>query len=133
MGGQSELARAIGAKQQYVWRWLSRGRVPAEHCPAIERETRARGEPVTCEELRPDVDWSVLRSQAAVVVAAAMPAVSASTPTPEGADEGPAADAVVGLTSPVCAAAGAAVASAGEGDGAPVQGGDFAGMGREAA
>lgn len=61
MGGQSELARAIGAKQQHVWNWLNRGRVPAEHCPAIERETRARGSPVTCEELRPDVDWSVLR------------------------------------------------------------------------
>ena len=38
--------------------WQKRGRVPAEHCPAIERAT---GGKVRCEDLRPDVDWSVLR------------------------------------------------------------------------
>ncbi len=36
--------------------WKKRGNVPAEHCPAIERATGVR-----CEELRPDVAWSVLR------------------------------------------------------------------------
>ena len=49
-----------------VWPWFGQGRrVPAEHCPAIERATRARGKPVTCERLRHDVDWAVLRLQAA--------------------------------------------------------------------
>jgi DNA-binding transcriptional regulator YdaS (Cro superfamily) len=63
-GGQSALAAAIGVKQQLVWSWLHRGggRVPAEHCPAIERATNGA---VRCEELRPDVDWAVLRGSPA--------------------------------------------------------------------
>lgn len=49
--------------------WKSRGNVPAEHCPAIERAT---GGKVRCEELRPDVAWEVLRLQ-----------VDEATPAPE--------------------------------------------------
>lgn len=60
--GQAALASAIGVKQQHVWNWLKRGdgRVPAEHCPAIERAT---GGKIRCEDLRPDVAWEVLRGQ----------------------------------------------------------------------
>lgn len=48
-----------------VWAYFHTDRrFPAEHCPAIERATRERGEPVLCEELRPDVAWDVLRQQA---------------------------------------------------------------------
>lgn len=61
-GGQAALASAIGQKQQHVWNWLTRGRVPAEHCPAIERATNGQ---VRCEDLRPDVAWQVLRDQSA--------------------------------------------------------------------
>lgn len=43
---------------------MARQNVPAEHCPAIERETRRRGQVVSCEELRPDVPWCVLRENA---------------------------------------------------------------------
>lgn len=57
-GGQTALASAIGVSQSHVWNWLSRARVPAEHCPAIERATRRA---VRCEELRPDIDWGYLR------------------------------------------------------------------------
>ncbi len=39
--------------------WKKRGRVPAEHCPAIERAT---GGAVRCEDLRPDIEWGVLRA-----------------------------------------------------------------------
>lgn len=46
--------------------WRKRGRVPAEHCPAIERAT---GGAVRCEDLRPDVDWAVLRGAPAVEAA----------------------------------------------------------------
>lgn len=55
-GGQSALARGCGVVQQVVWNWLNRsaGRVPPEHCPAIERATAGR---VTADELRPDVIW----------------------------------------------------------------------------
>lgn len=61
--GASALASAIGASAQRLSNWKARG-VPAEMCPLIERETRKRGQPVLCEELRPDVDWGVLRLQA---------------------------------------------------------------------
>lgn len=71
-GSQTALAKSIGVVQQQIWNWMNRagGRVPAEHCPVIEAVTREiaaeRGDPaliVTCEELRPDVAWSVLRQQ----------------------------------------------------------------------
>lgn len=59
-GRQSSLARSIGADAQLVWQW-ARGvrQVPADRCPAIERAT---GGEVRCEDLRPDVEWSVLRA-----------------------------------------------------------------------
>lgn len=72
LGGVVKLASALGIGQPVVSNWRARGNVPAEHCPAIERETRRiaaeRGDPsliVTCEQLRPDVAWEVLRLQAA--------------------------------------------------------------------
>ena len=40
-----------------VYQW-TRSRVPAEYCPDIEALTGVR-----CEELRPDVNWSVLREK----------------------------------------------------------------------
>lgn len=45
-----------------VSQWKDEGRrIPAEHCPLIERATNGA---VRCEELRPDVAWDVLRMQA---------------------------------------------------------------------
>lgn len=55
-GGVTALASRIGVAASAPSMWKARGRVPAEHCPAIERETGVR-----CEELRPDMDWAVLR------------------------------------------------------------------------
>ncbi len=61
-GGQAALARLIGRgiKQPHVWNWLNSPNPdempPAEYCPAIEKTTG-----VKCEELRPDIEWSVLR------------------------------------------------------------------------
>ena len=43
-----------------VWNWIYRDkRFPAEVCPSIEAVTG-----VKCEQLRPDVEWSVLRKRA---------------------------------------------------------------------
>lgn len=56
-GSSRELARRIGVSQSAPGNWIMRGRVPAEHCPAIERETGVR-----CELIRPDVPWGVLRT-----------------------------------------------------------------------
>jgi DNA-binding transcriptional regulator YdaS (Cro superfamily) len=58
-GGVSALAISIGVAASAPSMWKSRARVPAEHCPAIERETGVR-----CEDLRPDVNWAVLRAPA---------------------------------------------------------------------
>lgn len=55
-GSQSALAKKIGLVPQVVNNWLARGNVPAEYCPNIEQATGVR-----CEDLRPDVNWSVLR------------------------------------------------------------------------
>lgn len=63
LGGQAALATALGYDdRRHVWPWFNTDRkIPAEHCPKVERATRAKGDPVTCEELRPDVAWEVLR------------------------------------------------------------------------
>lgn len=53
-GGQSRLARRIGARQQEVWNWLNGRQVPEHRCPSIERAVQAQ---VTCEDLRPDIRW----------------------------------------------------------------------------
>lgn len=69
-GGQAGVAALLGyPDRRHVWPWFSSDRpFPPEHCLILERETRRiaaeRGEPsliVTCEELRPDVAWGVLR------------------------------------------------------------------------
>ena len=57
---QSDLARNLGISPVLVNQWSNEVRqVPAERCPDIEAAT---GGAVTCEELRPDVNWAVVRS-----------------------------------------------------------------------
>ena len=58
-GSQIGLANNLRVSPQMVNNWIRRGNVPAEHCPDIERATAGQ---VRCEDLRPDVDWSVLRN-----------------------------------------------------------------------
>lgn len=61
-GSGTALASAINKSPQFVSQMVQGGRpVPAELCPVIERATKGA---VRCEELRPDVAWSVLREQA---------------------------------------------------------------------
>jgi DNA-binding transcriptional regulator YdaS (Cro superfamily) len=59
LGSQVALANALGVTKAAVGQWKDPGRrVPAEHCPVIEQLTAGA---VRCEELRPDVQWGVLR------------------------------------------------------------------------
>lgn len=59
LGGPSETARQLGVTPQAVCFWRDGKRqLAAEYCPAIERATKGA---VTCEELRPEVDWAYLR------------------------------------------------------------------------
>ena len=61
-GSMSNLARRLGVTKGAVFQWSMPGRrVPAEHCPCIEMLTNGA---VMCEELRPDMEWGVLRSKA---------------------------------------------------------------------
>lgn len=58
IGSKSAVARYFGILPYAVSKWQHSG-VPAERCPDIEKLTKGK---VTCEELRPDVNWSVLRN-----------------------------------------------------------------------
>jgi DNA-binding transcriptional regulator YdaS (Cro superfamily) len=59
MGGVAETVRKLGlGGHATVYQW-TKNRVPAERCPQIEAAT---GGVVRCEDLRPDVQWSVLRN-----------------------------------------------------------------------
>lgn len=60
LGGSIQAARRLGIdRYQTVQSW-TRNRIPAEHCPAIERELAGA---MRCEEMRPDIPWEVLRLQ----------------------------------------------------------------------
>lgn len=60
-GARSWLAREINVSPVLVSQWATGVRqVPAEHCPSIERATSGL---VSCEDMRPDVDWAYLRKQ----------------------------------------------------------------------
>lgn len=59
IGGPAKLAAILGVTVQAVCFWRDgKRRIPAEHCPTIERSTAGK---VRCEDLRPDVDWAYLR------------------------------------------------------------------------
>jgi len=63
VGSATELARFLGVTKAAVSQWRLEGRrVPAEHCPSIERLTHGI---VRCESLRPDVDWAAVRMKRA--------------------------------------------------------------------
>lgn len=57
--GAIALGRDMGISPSLISQWANGIRpVPTERCPEIEKATSGL---VTCEELRPDVDWAYLR------------------------------------------------------------------------
>lgn len=54
-GGPAVVARICDVRSQAVSQWISQDRVPPDRCEAIEAAT---GGAVTCEQLRPDLDWT---------------------------------------------------------------------------
>ncbi|MCU1787490.1 helix-turn-helix domain-containing protein [Pectobacterium polaris] len=55
-GSQKKLADILGVSQPTVWRWLHGKKKPSiDSVKTIEKVTAGT---VTCEELRPDVDWA---------------------------------------------------------------------------
>ena len=66
-GAAIRLCEAVGAFTSDMSDWTSgKRRVPAERCPQIEAATNGL---VRCEDLRPDVQWSVLRDSKSVEAA----------------------------------------------------------------
>ena len=62
VGGTKALADALSVQPPTVSEWVTGRRpVPPLRCPAIQRATKGK---VTCEDLRPDVDWAYLRNSA---------------------------------------------------------------------
>ena len=75
-GSQKRLATAIGVTEGCIWQWRQQRPVPLERCIQIEAATRRAAAErndaslvVTCEELRPDVQWKVLREHPPKAVA----------------------------------------------------------------
>lgn len=52
VGSQRALAHLIGARQQYISRWLKTKKIPAEFVLPIEKAVNAQ---ITRHELRPDL------------------------------------------------------------------------------
>lgn len=62
-GSAASLARGLDVAPQMITQWKDGSRpIPAERALEIERAT---GGAVTCEELRPDIDWSRAEPQKA--------------------------------------------------------------------
>ncbi len=58
-GGQSALAKHCGVSQPTVNQWLNGGKMDVKYIPAIIKATNGAVKP---EDLRPDVDWAVIRA-----------------------------------------------------------------------
>ncbi|MGI4815866.1 MAG: transcriptional regulator [Janthinobacterium lividum] len=59
VGSATKLAAILGVTKSAVSQWKHEDRkVPAEHCPEIERLCNGA---VRCEELNDKVDWAVVR------------------------------------------------------------------------
>lgn len=85
VGGRVALAEMVNVTPAMVHQWLHGIRqVSAERCPAIERAT---GGQVRCEDLRPDVDWAVLRCQCADTPDVEPVAVDSTAPSEVSAGE----------------------------------------------
>jgi DNA-binding transcriptional regulator YdaS (Cro superfamily) len=59
MGGLKVAQERLGVNTYQALQQWRVNRVPAEYCPAIEIATDGA---VRCEDLRPDINWAVLRN-----------------------------------------------------------------------
>lgn len=66
-GMPSRLATAIGKTQSLIHTWIARNSIPAEPCLHLEQASRKvqPKDPVTVEQLRPDLPWDVVRDNKA--------------------------------------------------------------------
>ncbi len=64
LGGPVSIGRHLGIRSQAISLWIHKNRIPAERVPQLERLARQIGSRVRAEQMRPDVDWAVLRGTA---------------------------------------------------------------------
>lgn len=60
-GGVNVVRRKFEISRNSVHEWITKGSIPAERCPDLEEMS---GRKFICEDMRPDVNWSVLRTNA---------------------------------------------------------------------
>lgn len=58
LGSQTRLAEYCGVTQGAVRKWLKGGKMDVKYIPSLIKATNGE---VTPEDLRPDVDWEVIR------------------------------------------------------------------------
>ncbi|TFF00758.1 helix-turn-helix domain-containing protein [Histophilus somni] len=58
VGTQTKLAKLCGVSQPSISIWLKGGKMDVKYIPHIIKATQGE---VTPEDLRPDVDWEVIR------------------------------------------------------------------------
>ncbi|MGC3963861.1 MAG: helix-turn-helix domain-containing protein [Rhodocyclaceae bacterium] len=59
VGSHARMAKMLGVSRSALGQWKQPDRqVPAKYCPLIERLTAGF---VSCEDLRPDIDWGYVR------------------------------------------------------------------------
>lgn len=61
LGGPVRVGRQLGIRSQAVSLWIRADRIPAGRVPQLERMAREHGTDVRAEDMRPDIEWSVLR------------------------------------------------------------------------
>ena len=58
-GSQAVVAKACGISQPTVFKWLGGAKIDVAHVSSIVKATNGAVKP---EDLRPDVDWAVIRN-----------------------------------------------------------------------
>lgn len=77
VGGVGKLASLAGVAVPTASQWCTGKRqVPAERCIVIERESKGV---IRCEDLRPDVEWGVLRQVSESAPSTQQPAEQGAT------------------------------------------------------
>lgn len=72
------VARETGLPQSFISKIASGVKpIPADRCPTFERITARE---VTCEEMRPDVEWHVLRGVSAIPLGGSDAGIAAEIP-----------------------------------------------------
>ena len=64
LGGPVSIGRHLGIRSQAVSLWIRKDRIPADRVPQLERLARQLGSDVRAEQMRPDIEWAVIRGQA---------------------------------------------------------------------